>query len=71
MAGIVTDVHHSCRADNSGELADYIPELAAVQPDSFGLCQATADGRVHGTGDVTTEFTIQWIAKPCTECVVP
>ncbi|MEV6138505.1 glutaminase A [Nocardia sp. NPDC051990] len=66
VARIVTDVYELCRADDSGELADYIPELAAVQPDSFGLCLATADGRVYGTGDVTTEFTIQSISKPFT-----
>ncbi|WP_067992829.1 glutaminase A [Nocardia pseudobrasiliensis] len=50
----------------SGELADYIPELAAVQPDSFALCLATADGRIYGTGDDTTAFTIQSISKPFT-----
>lgn len=66
VARIVTDVYQLCRADDSGDLADYIPELAAVQPDSFGLCLATADGRVYGTGDVNTEFTIQSISKPFT-----
>ncbi|WP_433734555.1 glutaminase A [Nocardia sp. CA-129566] len=66
VARIVADVHQLCRADDSGDLADYIPELAAVQPDSFGLCLATADGRVYGAGDVNTEFTIQSISKPFT-----
>ncbi|WP_228002030.1 glutaminase A [Nocardia australiensis] len=66
VARIVTDVYQLCRAENSGALADYIPELAAVQPDSFGLCLATADGRVYGTGDVATTFTIQSISKPFT-----
>ncbi|MEV0292643.1 glutaminase A [Nocardia sp. NPDC050710] len=63
---IVTDVFDLCRTDRSGELADYIPELAAVQPDSFALCLATADGRVYGVGDVETVFTIQSISKPFT-----
>lgn len=66
VARIVDDVYQLCRGDQSGELADYIPELAAVQPDSFGLCLATADGRIYGTGDVTTPFTIQSISKPFT-----
>jgi glutaminase len=66
VARIVTDAHQLCRADDYGDLADCIPELAAVQPDSFGLCPATADGRVYGTGDATTEFTIQSISKPFT-----
>ncbi|QIS13715.1 glutaminase A [Nocardia arthritidis] len=63
---IIDDVYAGCRADRSGELADYIPELAAVQADSFGICLATADGRIYGTGDVATAFTIQSISKPFT-----
>ncbi|MGW5373973.1 glutaminase A [Nocardia sp. NPDC003999] len=66
MARIVDDVHRRCRDDRSGTLADYIPELAAVQPDSFAICLATADGRIYGAGDVRTEFTIQSISKPFT-----
>ncbi|WUC07962.1 glutaminase A [Nocardia sp. NBC_00565] len=66
MARILADVYDLCRADDSGELADYIPELAAVQPDSFGLCLATADGRVYGAGEIATTFTIQSISKPFT-----
>ncbi|WP_407675064.1 glutaminase A [Nocardia puris] len=66
VAGIVEDVYALCRADTSGAPADYIPELAAVPPDSFGLCLATADGRVYGTGDVDLPFTIQSISKPFT-----
>ncbi|WP_438943435.1 glutaminase A [Nocardia otitidiscaviarum] len=66
VARIVAEVYRRCRADDSGALADYIPELAAVQPDSFGLCLATADGRVYGSGDLDTRFTIQSISKPFT-----
>ncbi len=66
VARIVAEVYRICRADGSGALADYIPELAAVQPDSFGLCLATADGRVYGSGDLDTRFTIQSISKPFT-----
>lgn len=64
VARIVADVYAECLADRSGEPADYIPELAAVQADSFGLCVATADGRVYGAGDVHVPFTIQSISKP-------
>ncbi|MFI6361602.1 hypothetical protein ACIBG0_02515 [Nocardia sp. NPDC050630] len=47
VARIVTDVYELCRADNSGEFAVCIPELAAVQPDSFGLCLAPMNPRAH------------------------
>lgn len=66
VSRIVSDVYQLCRSDESGTLADYIPELAAVQPDSFALCLATADGRIYGTGEMETSFTIQSISKPFT-----
>lgn len=66
VARLIDEVYQLCRTDTSGELADYIPELAAVQPDSFGICLATADGQVYGSGDVHTPFTIQSISKPFT-----
>ncbi|MFF2551348.1 glutaminase A [Nocardia sp. NPDC058058] len=66
VARIIDEVYELCRSDMSGELADYIPELAAVQPDSFGICLATADGQVYGSGDLDTCFTIQSISKPFT-----
>lgn len=66
VARIIDEVYELCRTDTSGTLADYIPELAAVQPDSFGICLATADGRVYGSGDLDTAFTIQSISKPFT-----
>ncbi|MEU1429827.1 glutaminase A [Nocardia sp. NPDC005746] len=66
VARIIEEVYELCRADTSGTLADYIPELAAVQPDSFGICLATADGRIYGSGDLDAAFTIQSISKPFT-----
>ncbi|MGW5573660.1 glutaminase A [Nocardia thailandica] len=66
VAGILDGVYARCRDDTSGAPADYIPELAAVDPDRFGVCLATADGQVYGVGDVDTGFTIQSISKPFT-----
>ncbi len=47
-----------------GEVATYIPELSKVNPDDFGICVATVDGRVFSAGDWTKEFTIQSVCKP-------
>jgi len=49
-----------------GAVADYIPELASVDPSSFGLSLELSDGYVYETGDSATEFTIQSISKPFT-----
>ena len=49
-----------------GNVADYIPELARVDPDAFGICIATHDGFVYEVGDARQPFTIQSISKPLT-----
>ncbi|MBP1158449.1 glutaminase [Rhodococcus sp. PvR044] len=64
--GLIGEVFARCRENRTGDLADYIPELAAVAPDSFSLCIATSDGYVYESGDAHTEFTIQSISKPLT-----
>src|SRR3978361_793449 len=46
-----------------GEVASYIPELAGVDPKSFGLAVIDADGNVAVGGDSETAFSIQSISK--------
>ena len=53
-------------ANNSGEVASYIPELSTADPDLFGICLVTAGGAVYEVGDTRQEFTIQSISKPLT-----
>lgn len=51
------------RPNQSGQLASYIPELAAVDPDQFALAFATTDGFVYEVGDTGALFTIQSVSK--------
>jgi glutaminase len=46
-----------------GEVASYIPELARVDANSFGIVVADADGHVAAAGDSETPFSIQSISK--------
>lgn len=46
-----------------GEVADYIPKLASVPIDRFGMALVTLDGQVHCAGDAREPFSIQSIAK--------
>jgi len=46
-----------------GKNADYIPALAKVDPNLFGIALVTADGKVFTAGDVKTEVSIQSISK--------
>ncbi|NJC24488.1 glutaminase [Arthrobacter pigmenti] len=60
----LSEVLHTCFGDTSGHTAGYIPELAAADPDLFGLALSTVDGSVYCAGDAGVEFTIQSISKP-------
>jgi glutaminase len=51
------------RALKEGKNADYIPALAKVDPNLFGIAVVTADGKVYTAGDVKTEVSIQSISK--------
>jgi glutaminase len=46
-----------------GKNADYIPALAKVDPNIFGIALVTTDGKVYTTGDITSEVSIQSISK--------
>lgn len=46
-----------------GRVADYIPELAKVDPNQFGVAMVLADGRVLTAGDAETAFSIQSVSK--------
>ena len=46
-----------------GANADYIPALAAVDPNIYGIALVTVDGKVYTTGDVKSEVSIQSISK--------
>jgi len=46
-----------------GKNADYIPALAKVDPNIFGIALVTADGKVYTAGDVASEVSIQSISK--------
>lgn len=59
----LAEVLGTCTRD-AGALPDYIPELAAVDPDRFAVSLTTAEGHGYGAGDTDHLFTIQSISKP-------
>jgi glutaminase len=48
---------------HEGKNADYIPVLAKVDPNLFGIAVVTQDGKVYTAGDTKTEVSIQSISK--------
>ena len=59
----VDAAYEKFRTLREGKNADYIPALAKVDPDLFGIAVVTADGKIYTAGDVTTEVSIQSISK--------
>ena len=48
---------------NEGKQADYIPALAKVNPDHFGMCLNTVNGESYSLQDSGIRFSIQSISK--------
>jgi glutaminase len=69
-ASVPTDVQRALDAAyekyktlREGKNADYIPALAKVDPNIYGIALVTADGKVYTAGDVASEVSIQSISK--------
>lgn len=63
LRGFLHRCHEQFAVDDSGALADYIPELTKANPAHFGVSLATIDGHVYEVGDSAAPFTIQSISK--------
>ena len=61
---ILQDIHSRNLAEKpDGQVASYIPGLAQVSPDQFGIHLRTASGEDFSMGDSETQFSIQSISK--------
>ncbi len=50
-------------AEDKGKVPTYIPELANIDINSFGIHLRTFDGKDYGVGDFNKKFSIQSISK--------
>jgi len=55
--------HAKYKGLQEGKNADYIPALAKVDPNIYGIALVTTDGKVYTAGDVKSEVSIQSISK--------
>ncbi|PYP76106.1 MAG: glutaminase [Gemmatimonadetes bacterium] len=60
---VLDETFEKYRNLKEGKNADYIPALAKVNPELFGITLVTADGKVYTAGDVGTQVSIQSISK--------
>ena len=56
-------IHKAVATESSGKIASYIPQLASVDPNKFGIHLMAVDSTEFGAGDNEERFSIQSITK--------
>lgn len=57
-------IYLACKDSNRGKVADYIPQLAKMNGDYWGVSVCSIDGQRHSFGDSSIPFTLQSCSKP-------
>jgi len=70
IQSVLNDALSAFKDVDEGANADYIPALAEVDSDLFGIALVTPDGRVFTAGNVESEVSIQSISKVFTMALV-
>jgi glutaminase len=64
LKNIIKNIYETVLPNESGDNADYIPQLAEVDPDQFAISITTVDGQHFSIGDHDKQFCIQSCSKP-------
>jgi len=64
VQALLNEARERFRRIDEGRNADYIPALAQVPRDLFGICLTGVSGNCFAAGDTEFAFTIQSISKP-------
>jgi glutaminase len=70
LQAVVTEAHAKYKDVTDGKNADYIPILATIPSELFGVVIATRDGTLYSAGDVDYRFAIESVSKPFTAALV-
>lgn len=60
---VLTEAYNKFKDVKEGANADYIKELATVDPNIFGIALVTTDGQAYTMGDVQSMVSIQSVSK--------
>ncbi len=67
---VVDGAYSKFKNVREGANADYIPILATVPSEMFGVAIVTRDGQIFTAGEMDYEFSIQSVSKPFTASLV-
>ncbi|HEV8507206.1 MAG TPA: glutaminase, partial [Chitinophagaceae bacterium] len=63
IEAVLNEAYDKYKDIKEGKNADYIKELAQVDPNIFGIAVVTADGQVFTKGDIQSMVSIQSVSK--------
>jgi glutaminase len=63
IQSVLNDAYAKFKDVKEGKNADYIKELANVDPNIFGIALITVDGEVYTKGDISSRVSIQSVSK--------
>jgi glutaminase len=72
FAGLTADldrIYDTLLGVRGGKVADYIPQLAQVDPDQLAISVCTVDGQRHTVGDADVPFCLQSVSKAVGYCL--
>ena len=65
----VTEIFEATQSESGGEVASYIPQLARVPAQKYGLGVCTVDGQRLTLGDASEPVCVQSTCKPINYCL--
>jgi glutaminase len=69
MEHLIREIYNDTKHIDEGKVADYIPQLAEVNPEMYGVAFCDLNGNITTVGDSENAFCLQSCVKPLNYCL--